>query len=227
MNNALRLARAVLLAGSFALCGFALEASASPTTTLHTDPSALGLKPGEQGALVLVVEDVQDLYGAEVHLAFDPNIVEVVDANAAQAGVQIQSGDWLTNTFVAANMADNAAGQIDYAVTLLNPAPPMSGSGALATITFKAKAKGSSALTIEKAILATRDAVEIQAEWRDGAIGVSASGKAPNASASTAASNTDTVLAIAAGVGMLAFIVAAGIVAWVVWRRRPAADESE
>lgn len=230
MNKADRLARLMLLAGWLVLWSRG-TATASAGTVLRADPPALGLKPGEQGTIALVVENAQDLYGAEFHLTFDPAVVEVVDADAAQAGIQIQSGDWLQNTFVAVNQTDNATGAIDYAVTLLNPAPPLSGTGTLALFTFKAKANGNSVLKIEKALLATRDALEIQAEWRNGAVGVSTSGRAPEVTTSgeiqsPAASNNDTVLAIAAGVGVFAFVVALGAVAFIWWRRQTT-DENE
>jgi hypothetical protein len=231
MSNPVRLARSVLLAGWLTLC-LSGAAAAGSATVLRTDPPTLGLQPNGQATMTLMVENAQDLYGAEFHLTFDPNVVEVVDADAAKPGLQIQSGDWLTNTFVAVNQTDNAAGKIDYAVTLLNPAPPMSGSGVLAVITFKAKANGNTVLKIDKALLATRDGVEIKAEWKDGAIGVSSSGKAPELTAAgaikpAAATSDDSMLVIAASVGVFVFVLALGAVVFVLWRRRSAAEATE
>lgn len=217
-----------------------LAVSAVPIATaensnaiLRPDPLSLGLKPGDQGSMVIRVDDVQNLYGLEFHMSFDPSIIEVVDADPAKSGVQIQQqNDLLKNSFVAVNKADNAAGTIDYAVTLLNPAPPVSGGGPVAIITFRAKGNGTSPLKVDKAIFATRKAEEIKSVWQDGAIGVSPLGQAPevkpiaelpNTSSSPASQVPIFQIALlgAAGLGMLAFFGALVLVlAIVVIRRR-------
>ncbi len=197
--------------------GTAVVAAASQEAVIRPDPLSLGLKPDAQGTVSIVIAEAQDLYGVEFHLTFDPNIVEVVDADASQPGIQIQPGDWLENTFVAVNRADNATGKIDYAVTLLNPAPPVSGSGSIGLITFKAKSNGVSPLKIEKAILATREAQEIQVAWQDGALGVSALGQAPEVNTPA---KDNTALIAAAGFGMLAFLIALGVLVGAIRVRR-------
>jgi Cohesin domain len=213
-------------------------ASANPQAVVRPDPLSLGLRSGGEGSLSIRVDNVESMYGLEVHLTFDPNVVQVVDSDPSKAGVQLKPGDWLKGGFIAVNKADNAKGTIDYAITLLNPAPPVSGSGVVATITFQAKNSGTSPLKIIKAILATREAKEIQSELQDGAIGVSASGQAPvvqqpkgnNAQPSSGASapNPSSALPVpeillvgVAGVGVLAFLGALLFVgAILVFRRR-------
>jgi hypothetical protein len=146
---------------------------------VRLDPAALGLRPGDQGAVTVRVDNVQGLYGAEVHLAFDPAMLEVVDADPAAAGLQVKPGDWLKDGFVAVNKADNAAGAVDFAVTLLNPAPAITGSGALFSVTLRAKANGNSALRVASALLASKEGTKISATLQDGAVAVSAAGQAP------------------------------------------------
>jgi hypothetical protein len=90
---------------------------------VRPDPLSLGLKPGTEETVTLLFEDVQDLYGIEIHLTFDPDLVEVVDADPGKQDVQIEVEGWLKDSFIAANRADNATGRIDFAATLLNPAP--------------------------------------------------------------------------------------------------------
>lgn len=227
-RNALIALAIALLVGMFPQ-----PSSANPQTLLHPDPQSIGLKSGEQGSISLRVDDAQNMYGIEFHLTFDPNVVEVVDADTSKPGVQIKPGDWLKNSFVAVNKADNAAGKIDYAVTLLNPAPPVSGSGTIATITFKGKNNGTSALKVQKAILASRDGKEIKSEWQDGAIGVSPFGTAPGVSQTTHSGDEsnqtseglsirEIVLLGAAGVGVIVFVGAIfiALVAILVVRRR-------
>jgi hypothetical protein len=225
---------ALALALAITLCQS--QVSAAQQTLLHPDPPSLGLKSGEQGSISILVDAAQNMYGIEFHLKFDPNLVEVVDADPSKAGVQIKPGDWLKNTFVASNKADNGAGTIDYAVTLLNPAPAVSGSGTVAAITFKAKGNGTSPLKVQKAILASRDGKEIKSSWQDGAIGVSPLGIAPSVdqTARTGSESTDStqpsqalptreiVLLGAAGLGVVVFFgaLALAVVAFVVFRRR-------
>ncbi|PIZ26319.1 MAG: hypothetical protein COY47_01175, partial [Chloroflexi bacterium CG_4_10_14_0_8_um_filter_57_5] len=75
---------------------------------LRPDPLSLGLMPDAQGTIAIVIENVQNLYGVEIHLAFDPNVIQVEDANPAWEGVQIEPAAWLQDGFVAVNRADNS-----------------------------------------------------------------------------------------------------------------------
>jgi hypothetical protein len=181
--------------------------------------------------VALLFEDVRDLYGLEVHLAFDPEIIEVVDADAGKSGVQIMVADWLQDAFVAANRADNAAGRIDFGATLLNPAPPVSGSKTFATVTLRARGDGTAPLTIEEVILATRDAEVIETRVQHGQVGVSASGKPPvtetgakeggPAGVTSVSRDTTALLVIVAAAAAMAFMIAVGVLGLVLlWSRR-------
>lgn len=86
----------------------------------------------------LFVENASNLYGADIRYTFDPAAAQVIDADPAMPGVQIQPlADFLVPGFVIRREADNTTGLIWYAVTQLNPSPPVSGSGALARVTFQ------------------------------------------------------------------------------------------
>lgn len=218
------------------LCLTSAPLAANEKTIVLLDPLSIGMKKGETRTMALRVQDASELYGIEFHLRFDPKIVQVQDDDAAKKGAQIKTGDWFADGFVATNKVDNAKGTIDYAVTLLNPTPALNGDGVIATIQFKAVRDGASPLKVSKAILATRDAQEIESEWQDGAIGVSASGQAPNVqktnqnSNSSPSNNTTPQIAApsvnlllvgAAGIGVLAFVSALVIVLGImVWRGR-------
>ena len=102
------------------------------------------------GATVTVkvqVRDVPDLYAVDLQLVFDPAVLEVQDADGTPAnGTQVAAGNFLSSPygFTAVNQADNATGNIRYIYSLLSPAAPVSGSGVLASITFRARDPGSS-----------------------------------------------------------------------------------
>ena len=87
----------------------------------------------------VIADNVTDLYGVEFLVTYDPAIVAVADVRSEQDGVQINAGTLLPvdQGFVVANQANPAAGTVSFAMTLLNPAPAVSGSGSLAQITFK------------------------------------------------------------------------------------------
>jgi hypothetical protein len=134
--------------------------------------------PGQEGAgaiaVAIHIENATRLYGAEVHLAFDPARLEVQDADPDTEGVQIQAGDFPSPDFVVQNQADNARGTIDYAATQLAPREAVNGSGVLATVTVKGKDKGTSLLTFVGAKLADPDGHEIPSQTVDGQVEIAA-----------------------------------------------------
>ncbi len=115
-----------------------------------------------QVTLAIELSEVSNLYAAQVHVHFDPQMLAVVDANEAVDGIQIAPGNfpdpalgWWTS------YADNQLGDIDYSVTLLNPAPPVSGRGTLAVITFEALTVGFTEVRIHSAKLSEPGIVPI------------------------------------------------------------------
>ncbi|NCP16619.1 hypothetical protein GW866_06205 [bacterium] len=192
---------------------------------LRPDPLSLGLMPDAQGTIAIVIENVQNLYGVEIHLAFDPNVIQVEDANPAWEGVQIEPAAWLQDGFVAVNRADNSRGRIDFAATLLNPALPVSGDQAVAEITFRGRQAGVSALSFEAAILSTRQAEVIPFTAQPGGIGVNPRGQAPDVI--DIAEQTEPFqgtgnrgLLALAGLSILAFSISLGIFIYTLRRRR-------
>jgi len=141
-------------------------------TQVRIDPSSVQLRTGESVTLQIVVADVQNLYGLDVRLVFDPTQVEVLDADPEKEGVQIQPGDFLYPDFMARNQADNQAGTIWFAITQLNPHEAVSGTGTAASITLRGKAAGTSSLSFTYHLLATRAGDVIEAVAQEGQITV-------------------------------------------------------
>ena len=131
-------------------------AAAAPIVSLGT--GVLEVPVGQTVPLPVSVADIQDLYGIEFHLRFDPAVVQVADADPSTNGVQVAEGDFLSADFVAQNEVDNQAGTIDYAVMQVNPNEPRSGGGTLLTIRFQGVGAGrTSQLEVEAIVLTTRD----------------------------------------------------------------------
>jgi hypothetical protein len=148
--------------------------AAAPTVALGN--AVLEVAAGQTAPLSVAVTDVQDLYGVEIHLRFDPAVVQVADADPAKDGIQVAAGDFLSADFVAQNRADNQAGTVDYAVTQVNPNEPKSGSGTLLVIRFQGGAAGrASQLEVTNGILTTRDGELIPVTFASGEVRVTGS----------------------------------------------------
>ncbi len=119
------------------------------------------------------VVGVQNLYAVDISMAFDPQVVEVVDADAKSAGIQVALGTFLDPGFVIRNAADNGQGALRFVMTQVNPSTPKSGSGNVLVIRLRGKRAGAtSTITLIEATLAQGDTTKISPELRSGQIRV-------------------------------------------------------
>lgn len=155
-----------LLVMPFMTLGYALEQEGSTGTVVKVLPTRGSFGEGAQIQVEIRIVDVQDLYGADVRLAFDPALLQVIDADPNTPGTQITPrSDLLSPDFVIKNEADNQAGTVWYAVTQLNPTPPASGTGALFSFAFSVVGSGTATVGLDQQ-LATRMGEIIPAEGR-------------------------------------------------------------
>lgn len=132
-------------------------------------PSAILIQGCETVSVGVRVDDVTDLFGLDVKVAFDPDVLEVVDADLTRSGIQVQDGGFLSPDFVVRREADNAGGTLEYAVTQASPSQPVSGSGVLFTILFRAKsAAAASALVFTRTDLVDLDGLLLAVTAVDG-----------------------------------------------------------
>jgi hypothetical protein len=135
----------------------ALPASAQgQTAVVRSDPVVLEVSPGQVATLTIILANAQDVYGIDVRATFDPQIVEVVDADPARDGVQLTPGTFPQPDFVARNSADNAAGTLRYALTQVNPTAPATGTGVVFTVSFRGKTPGEATLALGPVEMADR-----------------------------------------------------------------------
>jgi len=141
------------------LFSLAVPALAQERTQVYILPPAEALVTGQPVTVDVIAEGVSNLYGAEIHLSFDPTMVRLEDADPQQDGVQITPGSLLApdQGFVVVNTSDNAAGTAVFAITLVNPAPPVDGGGVVARLTFVPLQPGALHLELENVKLVTRD----------------------------------------------------------------------
>lgn len=156
-------------------------------------PSTATIGVGEDVVVEVVIEDVENLFGADVRLEYDPDVLDVVDANDMVPGVQINSGDFPDiasgRGFVAQNTVDSDAGTVGYAMTLLSPAEPVDGSGTLASITFRGQAAGTSDIRFLSVLISDDTANQIPVTKSGGSITVT-SQAAPTATVTPAPRRT-------------------------------------
>ena len=143
-------------------------AAAPQATIVRCDPATVAGPLGGTIDIDIYVENVVELYGADVRLGFDPAVLEVVDAepdpDAEVDPIQITPLDtFLSPDFVVRKGLGYPEDPdvIWYAVTQVNPSEAVSGSGPLARITFRALEAGSFTLPITYHKLARRDSLEI------------------------------------------------------------------
>jgi hypothetical protein len=123
-------------------------------TVVHFDAPSTPVAAGSTFTAKVQLDRVKDLVGDEVQISFNPAILEVQDADPAKSGVEVALGAFLKPDYVAQNLVTAEQGRINFSVVQLPPSQPVSGSGILATVTFKAKAAGSSPLTFDLVNLA-------------------------------------------------------------------------
>jgi LysM repeat protein len=141
-------------------------------TVVSLSPASGTLNVGDTLVVDVMVSNVTALFGAEFHLTFDAGKLEVVDQSPGTEGTQIAMGSFLSPDFIAQNTANNATGKVDFGVSQMSPHGPVSGTGVLAKITFKAKASGTANLTFSSVLLADASGTQIQASSQNAVITV-------------------------------------------------------
>jgi hypothetical protein len=141
------------------LFSLAVPALAQERTQVYILPPTESLVTGQPVTVDVVADGVSNLYGAEIHLRFDPATVHLEDTDPQQDGVQLIPGELLdpAQGFVVANQSNNQAGTAVFAITLVNPAPPVEGSGVVARLTFVPLQPGALHFELENVKLVTRD----------------------------------------------------------------------
>jgi LysM repeat protein len=154
------------------LVALPISLTTAATASAKLLPEVQQLDVGQMTTVTLRVEDVQDLYGYEVVIGFDPSLLEVIDSDPGRPGVQVGLGTFIAPDYVPKNAADNSTGQIECVVSQVAPSTAVNGSGALLTISFRGKAAGTSTIAFNSLILASAQGTDIPASTQDASISV-------------------------------------------------------
>jgi hypothetical protein len=68
------------------------------------------------------VRDVVELYAVDLTIRFDPDVLQVEDANPDQAGVQPGLATFLDAGMTLFNTVDNETGTVRFVMSQINPA---------------------------------------------------------------------------------------------------------
>lgn len=151
--------RALMVLALGGLLAAAGPARAQTPALVSVSPEYQLAHLGDEFSVQVRIDDVQALYGFDVLLSFPAELLEVLSVSDAE--------------FLAPGMGwtliDNEAGTVNVVHTQLNPAEPVSGSGALFTIVFRVDAEGATAaLALSAVTLSDRDGFGVPCETRDG-----------------------------------------------------------
>ena len=113
---------------------------ATPGTTMAIDPKVGGSAPNELFSVNVTIFDVAELYAWQFNITFDPSVLEVV--SAVEGPFLKQAGSTMSPNPVF----DNVAGYVLAGSARFPFDAGASGSGVLATVTFRVKAEGQSQL---------------------------------------------------------------------------------
>jgi hypothetical protein len=126
---------------------------------LWLSPETVQTQPGQEFTITVNVAEAVGVYGGSFKLAYDPQVLEVVTSD----NEAIRAGDLFEDrpSFTLKNSANVQEGVIEYALTLTQPAEPVTGAGILGTITFRALIEASVSLTPIEARLLSPEFTEV------------------------------------------------------------------
>jgi hypothetical protein len=131
------------------LAGFLLLASvpASAAPIVSVVPSATSVNPGATFSVDFLITGVTDLYTVQLGILYDPLILALIPGSATQGPLLPSAGPTIFDAF---SVFEDPLfpGEILFLDSLTGAIPGATGSGAVLSLTFGAKALGFSAISI-------------------------------------------------------------------------------
>jgi hypothetical protein len=108
----------------------------------------------------------------DIEIRFDPDVIQIEDANPNLDGVQPALGTFLDAGLTLFNAVDNEQGILQFVMTQVNPSEPKSGDGALLILYALGMDEGESDLAVTKLEFSDRFGEAIPVEAVDGIVSV-------------------------------------------------------
>lgn len=131
------------------------------------------VSPGERVEVPVEIRDVTDLYAVDLEIRFDPDVIQIEDANPNLDGVQPALGTFLDAGLTLFNSVDNDEGVVRFVMSQVNPSEPKSGNGILLVLYVVGEEEGTSDLEVTTLELSDRFGEAIAVEAVDGSVTVS------------------------------------------------------
>lgn len=142
-----------------ALVGLAVFAGAQSASaaTLTLSPASQNVSVGETFTVnILLDTQGQAIDGVDIkYLNYNPYFLQLIDGDSVNTGTQITPGGLMPNTLT--NTVDTQGGKVNYS-QITNNNTQYTGSGVLASLTFKALVAGTAPVTIDFSSGNTKDA---------------------------------------------------------------------
>jgi len=122
------------------------------------------IPPGARIEIPLEVRDADNLYGVDIEIRFDPQVITIEDANPDADGVQPALGTFLDAGLVLFNEVDNEEGIVRFVMSQVNPSEGKSGDGILLVLYVQSLQEGESDLEVTNLELANRFGEGLQSE---------------------------------------------------------------
>ena len=126
----------------------------SQSTTVRVMPSTVSALLGESFTVTISLSNVQNLYGLEVILNWNPTVLQGETADI-RLGVEsfpdgvLHESSYSPPIFIAENNLTQNEGEYRLVATSMSPAPSFNGSGTIVRITFDSTNLGDSALDLQ------------------------------------------------------------------------------
>jgi len=141
-------------------------------TVIRVEPVTMTLTVGQVAPVRIQIDKAKEIIGFELQMTYNPEAIEVQDADAKAPDIQIELGPFLRPDIVGINKVDAKEGTIHVAAAVLKPESAVSGSGVLATITFQGKAAGTSPIRLKEVLVADKKGDTMRVRTRHGRVTV-------------------------------------------------------
>jgi len=144
-----------------------VETSVNVNTTVSIEPKNTATSPGDVFVINVTIDPAEnEVYGAQYELNFDPAILQVIEQT---------KGDFLTqdgaSSIEVTNKFNNTAGRVEYGETRMGVENGVTGTGVLASITFRVVgATGGTDLILSNVTLSDPNATRIDALINNGRV---------------------------------------------------------
>lgn len=139
----------------------ATSVSAQPETPyVWITPQPGDLVVGQTFITTVHISGASGIYGASLKINYDPQLLQVV----LQDGEVVRPGSFFAGQPAFTLRNSSSGGVIEYALTLTQPAEPLSGSGTLGTIVFRPLADRESTITVLEARLLVPNFTEVNGQ---------------------------------------------------------------